>query len=75
MLKVKRQKLKSTKIVVLDHHVIRKDLNDFGILHINPRFSSFVPPYFPKYNSTKVSCFTKDQITQLNGSEDDYTGY
>jgi len=41
-----KQKLKSTKIVVLDHHVIRKDLNDFGILHINPRFSipeAYVP--------------------------------
>lgn len=31
-------KLKNTKIVVFDHHVIRKDLNDFGIIHINPRF-------------------------------------
>ncbi len=33
-----KTKLKNTKIVVFDHHVIRKDLNDFGILHINPRF-------------------------------------
>ncbi len=33
-----KNKLKNCKIVVFDHHVIRKDLNDFGILHINPRF-------------------------------------
>ena len=33
-----QNKLKNTRIIVFDHHVIRKDLNDFGILHINPRF-------------------------------------
>ncbi len=33
-----KKQLRNTEIVVLDHHTIHKDLNQFDILHINPMF-------------------------------------
>ena len=33
-----KEKLKGLKIIVIDHHVIEKDLNKKGIVHYNPRF-------------------------------------
>lgn len=32
-----KRKLKNSKIVIIDHHIIEKDMNSFGILHVNPR--------------------------------------
>jgi len=37
-----------SKILVLDHHILAKDLNPFGILHVNTQFVSDLPgTHFP----------------------------
>jgi len=33
-----KKKLPGVRMAVLDHHIIERDLNKIGILHINPRF-------------------------------------
>ncbi len=41
-----KEKMPETNFAVLDHHIVSKDLNDFGIIHINPRFKekeAYVP--------------------------------
>jgi len=32
-----KKRLRRTKIMIIDHHIVEKDMNPFGVLHVNPR--------------------------------------
>ncbi len=41
-----KSRLKKTKIAIIDHHIVEKDMNKEGIIHINPRMTdrgAYVP--------------------------------
>ncbi|NIO22205.1 MAG: hypothetical protein GTN76_16130 [Candidatus Aenigmarchaeota archaeon] len=37
---VLKKKLGKTKFAIIDHHIIERDMNSLGILHVNPRFGN-----------------------------------
>jgi len=37
-LMILKRRLRKTKIAIIDHHIVEKDMNPLGVLHVNPRF-------------------------------------